>query len=266
MKRSEEFLCKSEPVNNLFWEIYSRFLESTKEIHAGNVFYKGKIKSSYVKMDSGYILLSSGLISTIQHLVNYGKRKKWILNGVLGPSDISQLFVKKWFGPSCDNIFQTQKNFYIFETQKTHLKFNQQIDIDIVKVDSKEWPRIRLWASLFAKESASSSTELSTIKLAREILEQGNMYIFRNKGISVGMAGFGRKTPSRLTINMVYVCKECRRQGHAQKMIFKLVNEAKNRGFSKCILFSEESLEKNLYLKIGCVVKGKLSEISFSKS
>ena len=38
MKNSEEFLYKNEPINNLFWEVYFRSSESTKEIHAGNIF------------------------------------------------------------------------------------------------------------------------------------------------------------------------------------------------------------------------------------
>ena len=266
MKSSEEFLYKNEPINNLFWEVYFRSSESTKEIHAGNIFHRGKIKLSYIKMTSNYILLSSGLSSAIQHLVDYAKRKKWILRGVLGPSEMSELFAKQWFKSSGKNILLAQKTFNIFETRKTHLKFNQENRIKIVRADNMQWPRIRLWASLFAKESDSSANELSTVKLAREILEQGNMYIFRKAGASVGMAGFGRKTPSRLTINMVYISKEYRGQGYAKKMIFHLINEAKDRGFSKCILFSEKSLENNLYLKIGCLFKGKISEISFSKS
>ena len=69
MKSSEEFLRKNEPINNLFWEVYFRSSESMKEIHAGNIFHRGKIKLSYIKMTSDYILLSSGLSSTIQHLV-----------------------------------------------------------------------------------------------------------------------------------------------------------------------------------------------------
>ena len=43
---------------------------------------------------------------------------------------------------------------------------------------------------------------------------------------------------------MVYISKEYRGQGYAKKMIFHLINEAKDRGFSKCILFSEKKFGK----------------------
>ena len=43
---------------------------------------------------------------------------------------------------------------------------------------------------------------------------------------------------------MVYVSKEYRHQGYAKKMIYQLINEAKDRGFSKCILFSEKKFGK----------------------
>ena len=70
------------------------------------------------------------------------------------------------------------------------------------------------------------------------------MYIFRKAGASVGMAGFGRKTPSRLTINMVYVSKEYRHQGYAKKMIFQLINEAKDRGFLNAFYSVKKVLKK----------------------
>ena len=158
------------------------------------IFSQGKNKIELHKNDLGLHFVVVGLISCNSTSCGLCKtKKKWILRGVLGPSEMSELFAKQWFKSSGKNILLAQKTFNIFETRKTHLKFNQENRIKIVRADNMQWPRIRLWASLFAKESDSSANELSTVKLAREILEQGNMYIFRKAGASVGMAGFGEK-------------------------------------------------------------------------
>ena len=97
------------------------------------------------------------------------------------------------------------------------------------------------------------------------MLENGTMFILKRNSESIAMAGFGRKTQKSLVINMVYVQEEQRGNGFATKLVIEMNKIAKSLGFKRCVLFSDQNLEENLYKRMGCKLVGKFSEISFEE-
>jgi predicted GNAT family acetyltransferase len=79
------------------------------------------------------------------------------------------------------------------------------------------------------------------------------------------MGGFGRSTPNSQVINMVFVPSGLRGKGYAGELITSLVAEAKKRGFSRCILFSDFAGERNLYDRIGFERVGSFCERKLSQ-
>ena len=67
----------------------------------------------------------------------------------------------------------------------------------------REWPRIWIWAKSFATEVDPQLNQVNTVNLARDMLNAGNLFLLKDQSeYTVGMGGFGRKTPNYLVINM----------------------------------------------------------------
>ena len=180
---------------------------------------------------------------------------------------IQSIFPQIWHEES-DFLYEINKKFfYVFETSGVlnDLPHDRILSCSLVKAKESDWPRIRVWAGKFASESVARNTEFETVKLARQMLENGTMFMLKRNSESIAMAGFGRKTQKSLVINMVYVQEEQRGNGFATKTVIEMNKIAKSLGFKRCVLFSDQNLEENLYKRMGCKLVGKFSEISFEE-
>ena len=258
--RSESFLLRNESSNNLFWEVAKYFSEDER-IWAANLFSNGEIILCAIQTKSGYVLLSTGNKSAVRALATRARKDAPAVRGVLGPTEQCTNFVDAWFGTKAKNSFE-KKNFRIYELSNVLGNSCQNSEMGMVRAGSLEWPRIRLWAEAFAKEAIPPISQTATISMARKILDNGNFYILRKNSQSCGMAGFGRSTPNRLVVNMVYVPENQRHRGYAKLIARYMSIIAAKRGYSSCILFSDHKGE-NLYEKLGGSIIGEFSEVSF---
>ena len=262
-ENSMAFWEKNESQNSLFWEVTRRFEEDRKPLSCANVFKNGVIRSSFLKIDTNYILLSAGSFHTVKNILRYSEKKKWKIKGVLGSKIDAEIFEslsEKDLGRKTEN----KKNlFYIFETGRFLKKNPEKPAGELVKAKHSDWPRIRVWAGNFARESGHGASEHRTISLAKEMLEDDRLFLFKNNNQCLAMAGFGRSTRNCLVINMVYVPEDMRGRGLATNMILEMNILARTIGFPKCILFSEQNLAKNLYKNMGCRQVGDFCELEF---
>ena len=84
------------------------------------------------------------------------------------------------------------------------------------------------------------------------MMKKGDLFFLRNeRGEACAMAGFGRKTPNKLVINMVFVSRDQRGRGLGKHLVQHMLNEARLRKYSSCILFSDYENPDNLYEQIG---------------
>ena len=264
---SEHFWKRKESLNSLFWEITSRSFEKYQDLACGNVFKNGLLCSSFIRLHSNYLMLSTGHKNALGSINSYIKRKEWVLKGVLGPDENTEYFSQIWHEES-DFLHEINKKFfYVFETSGVlnDLSRDRILSCSLVKAKESDWPRIRVWAGKFASESVARNTEYETVKLARQMLENGTMFMLKRNSESIAMAGFGRKTQKSLVINMVYVPEEQRGNGFATKLVIEMNKIGKSLGFKRCVLFSDQNLEENLYKRMGCKLVGKFSEISFEE-
>lgn len=260
-KNSMAFWEKNESQNSLFWEVIRRFQEKRKPLKCANVFKNGEIRSSFLKIDTNYILLTAGSSVAVKNILRYSKKKKWRIKGVLGTKKDTENFESLSKQDSERKVANKKKLFYIFETGRFLKKSPVQPKGELVKAKYSDWPRIRVWAGNFARESGHGAGEHRTISLAKEMLEGEGIFLFKNQNQCLAMAGFGRRTSNYLVINMVYVPEDMRARGVATNMISEMSFLARRIGFPKCILFSEQNLAKNLYKNMGCRLVGDFCEL-----
>ena len=261
--KAESFLLENEFKNNLFWEVMRIIRKTGKTTWAGNVFINGRIAMSSLFTPSGYLLVSNGSREAIERLVNYGKSRDWQLKGVTGLEDSVSSFSSKWCEGMAD-ISSENRKFMIYATSCS--RFSDHPTANLSAVGQISWPRAQTWATLFANESIPPLNQTALVTITREMMTQGNLFFLEKEGVGpCAMGGFGRSTPNCLVINEVFVPSGLRGKGYAGELITSLVPEAKQRGFSNCILFSDFAGERNLYDRLGFEKVGSFCERKLSQ-
>ena len=247
-KRSESFWLEEESQNNLFWEesYFRAGMSSSK--WRGNVFSGGNIELSAAITQSSYLLLSFCEIEKIDLLIRYFKRADIKVSGVLGPAPAVARFCR---GANLESTPSPKvKKFRILE--KSSSQGFEMDDWKLQRVGDREWPRARIWAIQFVEDNMIFSNPTPTISLAKKMMEKGDLFFLRNeRGEACAMAGFGRKTPNKLVINMVFVSRDQRGRGLGKHLVQHMLDEARLRKYSSCILFSDYEKPDNLYEQIG---------------
>lgn len=261
-RNSSLFLLDAEFENNLFWEVLCKFQESRKSAWAGNVFLEGKISLSSMIMPSGYLLLSTGTKDASIRLANYGKEKKWKIQGVTGPDESVTSFGREWLKGRKESS-SGKKEFMIYSTScLSFLKGRQAPPLKVV--EPANWPRVQAWTTLFANESEPPLDCNALLSMSRAMMLKGNLFLMHKEGVGTcAMGGFGRSTPHSLVINEVFVPKELRGMGYGEELIIGLVGQAGERGKGNCILFSDYGGRQNLYDRLGFEKIVKFCELSF---
>jgi hypothetical protein len=264
VNNSQRFLSRKESLNNLFWEVCKRWDKKACNPFSANVFQNGIVRLSAIKTPSDYLLLSNGDYSEIIRLVQYAKKHNLFIRGVMGPASECKLFTTEWGKPFGLERMLQQKDFQIFETPNNNSFSDVRPNLDFLKATVLEWPRVRLWAISFARESQPPLSENAMVGMAKEMVDEGSMFILREGNKSVAMGGFGRFTPQRSVINMVYVPSEQRSNGFASTITYHIAITAAKLGYAKSILFSDYLGRGNLYKKMGWLRAGDFTEITFN--
>ena len=260
--RAEKFWLKEEAMNSLFWEFSEKKISGLKPQWMGNIFHEKRVIGSALITEASYILTSISDRNAIEHLVKYLIQKNIFLKGITGPQHEVKNFTECWNEQNtefCVNVIQS------FSVLLSPVKFSSVYSSStIVKVSNLEWPRVLVWAKAFANESNPKLNQHQTIKLAKQMKEEGQLFVLKNiHGQTQAMGGFGRFTPNASVINMVYVNPEKRQQGVATDLTLKLLEYSKATGYKKSILFSDYLVDGNLYKNIGFLEKGLIQEIAF---
>ena len=259
---AEKFWLKEEAMNSLFWEFSEKKRNGFKPRWMGNIFHKKRVIGSALITETSYILTSMSDRNAIEHLVKYLIPQNIVLKGITGPQHEVKNFAQLWNQQNAAfNLNVTQS----FSVLSSPAKFSSvHSSSKIVKVSNLEWPRVLVWAKAFANESNPKLNQHQTIKLAKQMKEDGQLFVLKNiDGQSQAMGGFGRFTPNATVINMVYVNPEKRNTGIATDLTLKLLKYSKASGYKNSILFSDYLVDGNLYKKIGFVEKGLIQEIAF---
>ena len=260
--RAEKFWLKEEAMNSLFWEFSEKKISGFKPQWMGNIFHEKRVIGSALITEASYIFTSISDRNAIEHLVKYLIQKNIFLKGITGPQHEVKNFTECWNEQNtefCENVIQS------FSVLLSPVKFSSVYSSStIVKVSNLEWPRVLVWAKAFANESNPKLNQHQTIKLAKQMKEEGQLFVLKNiHGQTQAMGGFGRFTPNASVINMVYVNPEKRQQGVATDLTLKLLEYSKATGYKKSILFSDYLVDGNLYKNIGFLEKGLIQEIAF---
>ena len=260
--RAEKFWLKEEALNSLFWEFSEKKRSGFKPKWMGNIFDKKRVIGSALITEASYILTSMSDRNAIEHLVKYLIPQNITLQGITGPQHEVKNFAKLWNQQNAAiNLNVTQS----FSVLLSPAKFSSvHSSSKIVKVSNLEWPRVLVWAKAFANEWNPKLNQHQTIKLAKQMKEDGQLFVLKNiHGQTQAMGGFGRFTPNASVINMVYVNPEKRKRGVATDLTLKLLEYSKASGYRKSILFSDYLMDGNLYKNIGFLEKGLIQEIAF---
>ena len=260
--KSEKFWLKEEAMNSLFWEFSGKKERGFKPKWMGNIFHNQRVIGSALITEASYILTSISDPNAIKHLVKYLVQKIIIPRGIIGPLPEVKNFTEYWYDQNAAFSLNVTQSFSVLLSP---VKFSSvHSSSKIVKVSDHEWPRVLVWAKAFANESNPKLNQHQTIKLAKQMKEDGQLFVLKNiDGQSQAMGGFGRFTPNASVINMVYVNPEKRNTGIATDLTLKLLKYSKASGYKNSILFSDYLVDGNLYKKIGFVEKGLIQEIAF---
>ena len=260
--RAEEFWLQEEAMNSLFWEFSEKKISSFKPKWMGNIFHNQLVIGSALITEASYMLTSISDQDAIEHLIKYLIHKNITLKGITGPQSEVKNFAERWNEQNTALVLNVTQSFSVLLSPA---KFSSvHSSSKIVKVSNLEWQRVLLWAKAFANESNPKLNQHQTIKLAKQMKEEGQLFVLKNiHGQTQAMGGFGRFTPNASVINMVYVNPEKRKRGVATDLTLKLLEYSKASGYKKSILFSDCLMDGNLYKNIGFLEKGLIQEIAF---
>lgn len=260
--RAEKFWLQEEAMNSLFWEFSDKKISSFKPKWMGNIFHNQLVIGSALITEASYMLTSISDQNAIEHLIKYLIHKNITLKGITGPQFEVKNFAERWNEQNTALVLNVTKSFSVLLSPA---KFSSvHSSSKIVKASNLEWPRVLVWAKAFASESNPKLNQHQTIKLAKQMKEDGQLFVLKNiYGQTEAMGGFGRFTPNASVINMVYVSPEKRKRGVATDLTLKLLEYSRASGYRKSVLFSDHLMDGNLYKKIGFTEKGLIQEIAF---
>ncbi len=263
VEKSQEFLFKNEISNNLFWEIIRECrIRVGAPRWSGNVYHESRICLSALITPSNYVLLSDGCSKATVHLKKYFIRKKIVYEGISGPEEITEAFMALTL-PNLVPNWVLKRKFLIYESflsEHSSIDIKQNFSLKVVK--KINWPRARHWATRFAKEANPELEIGAVISLAKQMMNQSNLFFLEEKEIgSCGMVGIRRETTNYKVINLVFVPNELRGRKYARTMVLMLQNFVANKYNKRCLLFSDYNKKDNLYKSIGFTSKNKYSEI-----
>ena len=188
-------------MNSLFWEFSEKKRSGFKPKWMGNIFHKKRVIGSALITEASYILTSMSDRNAIEHLVKYLIPQNTTLKGITGPQHEVKNFAKLWNQQNAAINLNTTQSFSVLLSPA---KFSSvHSSSKIVKVSNLEWPRVLVWAKAFANESNPKLNQHQTIKLAKKMKEDGQLFVLKNiHGQTQAMGGFGRFTPNASVINM----------------------------------------------------------------
>ena len=254
-KENLSFLEKQEATNNLQIGIPLSMLGEVEKRSPPNlfsVFNDQQVVFSCVQTSPrNFLIYGEEPLDKVvfKSLIPVLVEKKINTQGVIGPKHLATGFAEAWKE-------ETGQSWAInFEQMIYQLDAVREIKLSngvFKKATIEDLPVVEQWFVDFAKEAMNRPNDEESRKIAREKVETGCLYLWKNEEISVSMAAVARPTRNGITVNYVYTPPEHRGKGYACScvaMTSKLMLEE----YKFCCLFTDLSnVSSNyIYQKIG---------------
>jgi uncharacterized protein len=206
--------------------------------------------------------------STHEDLLTLGQAllaKEIQIPGIIGPEEEAGQFAGIW-----TTLTGRQTNLVmdqlIYKLEKEP-SVPDEIGGAMEKASAKDAPTIAAWIKNFTAEALPH--ELPHTRdfkvLAESEIAEGNLYLWKDKGKAMGMAGLGWPTANGIRIRMVYTPEEYRDKGVASNLVAALSRQVVAGGTRNCYLFTDfkNTISNRLYEHLGYKLVGPFQNFMF---
>jgi predicted GNAT family acetyltransferase len=256
LDRTCDFLCEREAENNIILGNAQRVIDTPPKIPARMftvVDNSDAIVAAAMQTPPHNLVLTKAPIEAVEAIADELATLKLDLPGVLAPDPTHDQFVAAWRGHVTDLAFAKDHEILrLYELDRVIPapdvpgKFHQASQSDLELLIG--------WSEAFAREI---NHELSSYDEAREQmqkrLDNQQMFVWKDDGRIVTMAGWAGKTPTGVRINAVYTPQEFRRRGYATACVAALSQHLLDSGRRFCFLYTDRKnpTSNSIYQKIG---------------
>jgi predicted GNAT family acetyltransferase len=258
LERVEEFLLRSESVNNLALGIlYSLIKRDKKERHSKNHFF-GLIESNQevilVLVRTAHNLVLSGEGNGINEAINeaviYLSKAGHSIPGVVGTNEVATTFAEAWKKKHSSPIsVSMRQRIYRLDTVNNltlssgKLRVANLNDIDLI---SK-------WVYDFSEEALDPISKEQVKELVEQGINDSSIFLWEDQQAIVSMAKKTRPTRNGVVINLVYSPPLYRGQGYATSCVASLSQKLLDDGYKFCSLYTDldNPTSNKIYMRIG---------------
>ena len=180
----------------------------------------------------------------------------------LGNEPIPGVMTEKTLAERFAKAYTAQKGMKCETTMSQRIYELTAVNKDIPQIgimrlmDEKDMPFFPYWAEAFYAAKQYGKTSMSIPKDAEPYmhrLSQKKLYVLEDNGIPVSMAGLTREMQTVVGVAFVYTPPYYRGRGYATSCVAKLSQLALDRGFKKCVLYTDlaNPTSNSIYKKIG---------------
>ncbi|XEC95570.1 GNAT family N-acetyltransferase [Paenibacillus tarimensis] len=258
LDRTADFLEGNEAVNNLLLGLSSLLLQ--REVQRERItesFFAvedrgGRLILTILLTDKNLIIYGEGMeCETAAQLAAFEIARSGLhVPGVVGPTEISELFAREWAS-------LTNKDAYV----KMHQKIYRLDQVNPVrrssgyirKAELSDLPVVSEWLYDFSNSILADSItrEESTIKM-QQFIGDSTLYLWVDQ-VPVAMAKKARPTKNGTVVTYVYTPPRLRNKGYATSCVASLSQLLLNEGNSFCSLYTDLSnpTSNRIYQQIG---------------
>lgn len=179
--------------------------------------------------------------------------KDYKIPGVTSDQALATCFADEYsrqYG-SRDQVVMNQR---IYELTSVNPEVNPMGTMRLI--EEKDMHYFPYWAEAFNAAGQYGSTEMSIPQQDQPYLYRiasKKFYVLEVNGIPVSMAGFTREMQTAIGVAFVYTPPYFRGKGYASSCVAQLSQMALDRGFSKCVLYTDllNPTSNHIYQKIG---------------
>lgn len=173
--------------------------------------------------------------------------------GVTTEKGLANLFAKE-YSTRKGVSFQTTMSQRIYELTAVNPDIKQ---VGVVRLlEEKDMYFFPYWLEAFIAAGVYGNTQMSIPQDASMYhyrLDTKKLYVLEIDGFAVSMAGFTREMETAIGVAFVYTPPYFRGKGYASSCVAKISQIALDKGFSKCVLYTDllNPTSNSIYQKIG---------------
>ena len=252
------FLESHETENGLMLGLTLRAQKRIQEggespIEMLTVFWGNDLIAASMRTPPHNLVLSRMPQEVVSFLANQLHEEGWDLPGAMGPDPVSQQFaeiwtqktgLQSWVGVQ-QMIYQLDK---VRDIPQAPGSFAQAVEADL--------DRVAQFFMAFQDEAlyaAQKSPKEEHLQKALYRIQQGHLFLWRDQGEIVSMAGVSAPTRHGIRVNAVYTPPEHRGKGYASSNVAAVSQHQLDQGYSFCFLYTDASnpTSNKIYQRIG---------------